>query len=113
MNGFAQTEKGEPMNDLISREAARSTLNDEITITGKSNAIAVTDYVRRVERRLEQLPAADAVPVIRCKDCKHWYTTWQNDFAPNYHYCPFTDGTHRDDFYCADAEMRGEQDDSV
>lgn len=47
--------------------------------------------------------------IIRCKDCKHWETTWTNDFAPNYHYCPLVDGTRRDDFYCADAERRGEE----
>ena len=50
--------------------------------------------------------------LIRCKDCEHWDTTWQNDFAPNYHYCPLIDGTRRDDFYCADAELRGDSDDN-
>lgn len=50
--------------------------------------------------------------IIRCKDCEHWDTTWQNDFAPNYHYCPLIDGTRRDDFYCADADMRGGQDET-
>lgn len=44
--------------------------------------------------------------IIRCKECEHWDTSWQNDYAPNYHYCPFVDGTHRGDFYCADAERR-------
>ena len=48
--------------------------------------------------------------IIRCRDCKHWETTWTNDFAPNYHYCPLVDGTRRDDFYCADAERRCESD---
>lgn len=49
----------------------------------------------------------DAEPdIIRCKDCKHWDTTWQNDYAPNYHYCPMIDSTRRNDFYCADAERR-------
>ena len=44
--------------------------------------------------------------IIRCKDCKYWDTTWQNDYAPNYHYCPMIDGTRRNDFYCAYAERR-------
>lgn len=44
--------------------------------------------------------------IIRCKDCKYWDTTWQNDYAPNYHYCPMIDGTHRNNFYCAYAERR-------
>lgn len=44
--------------------------------------------------------------IIYCKDCENWDTTWQNDFAPNYHYCPMMDGTYRGDFYCAKAERR-------
>ena len=54
---------------------------------------------------LKQLPSAQP-DIIRCKDCKYWDTTWQNDYAPNYHYCPMIDGTRRNDFYCADAERR-------
>ena len=46
--------------------------------------------------------------IIRCKDCKYWDTTWQNDYAPNYHYCPMIDGTRRNDFYCAYAERKEE-----
>lgn len=48
----------------------------------------------------------DMVEVIRCKDCKNWDTTWQNDWAKNYHYCPLIDGTRNGDWYCADAERR-------
>ena len=47
--------------------------------------------------------------IVRCKDCKHWDTSWQNDYAPNYHYCLLVDGTRRDDFYCADAERRTDE----
>lgn len=54
---------------------------------------------------LLDLPSAQP-EIIRCKDCKYWDTSWQNDYAPNYHYCPNVDGTRRDDFYCADAERR-------
>ena len=42
--------------------------------------------------------------IIRCKDCENWDTTWQNDSAPNYHYCPIMDGTYSGDFYCGKAE---------
>lgn len=44
--------------------------------------------------------------IIRCKDCGHWDTTWQNDLTPNYHYCSLVEGTRSGDFYCADAERR-------
>ena len=46
------------MNDLISRQAAIDALNDEFTITGKTNAIVVQDYIRRVYNRLRALPTA-------------------------------------------------------
>lgn len=47
--------------------------------------------------------------IIRCKDCENWDTTWQNDSAPNYHYCPMMDGTYSGDFYCARAERRTDE----
>ena len=52
------------------------------------------------------ISALEQPEIIRCKDCEHWDTTWQNDFAPNYHYCPMIDGVRKDNFYCADAERR-------
>ena len=72
--------------------------------------LSVADVIDQIDREdtIELQPE-----IIRCKDCEHWDTTWQNDFAPNYHYCPLVDGTRRDDFYCADAEMRGEQDEKT
>ena len=47
--------------------------------------------------------------IIRCKDCGHWDTTWQNDWAKNYHYCPLIDGIRNGDWYCADAERRTDE----
>lgn len=63
------------------------------------------------EEQIKNAPTVDAVEVVRCKDCKNWDTTWQNDYAPNYHYCPMIDGTRRNDFYCADAERRTDETD--
>ena len=65
------------------------------------------EYQRIIDRFMA---FASAQPeIIRCKECKHWDTSWQNDYAPNYHYCPLVDGTRRDDFYCADAERREDE----
>ena len=47
--------------------------------------------------------------IVKCKDCENWDTTWQNDSAPNYHYCPMMDGTYSGDFYCAKAERRTDE----
>jgi len=51
------SERPEPCEDAVSREDAIDTLDDEITITGKSNAYVVIDYVQRVKRKLENLPS--------------------------------------------------------
>ena len=82
------------MDDSISRQAAIDALK---LFGAEHNAIAV----------IKGLPSAET-EIVRCKECEHWDTSWQNDYAPNYHYCPLVDGTRRDDFYCADAERRGE-----
>lgn len=64
-----------------------------------------TPIAIRAKLTVEALPPAQP-EIIRCKDCGHWDRTWQNDFAPNYHYCSLVDGTRSGDFYCADAERR-------
>ena len=48
------------MDDLISRAAAL-------------NSLLMSKNYRDAHDSLEQLPAVDAVPVVRCKDCKHWH----------------------------------------
>lgn len=53
---------------------------------------------------IKDAPTIDAVPVVRCKDCKYWDKTWRNDWSPDYHYCPMTDGVRKGIFYCAYAE---------
>lgn len=57
---------------------------------------------------VKQLPSAQP-EIIHCRDCKNWDTTWQNDWAKNYHYCPLIDGTRNGDWYCADAERRTDE----
>lgn len=65
-------------------------------------------------------PAVDAVPVVRCKDCKH-RPVWINEsemggfgleFPDNKCPCQCDDGYYswmpNDDWYCADGERRDE-----
>ena len=48
------------MADYIERKALRDALYDADAITMQGIKL------------LNQFPAADAVPVVRCKDCKHY-----------------------------------------
>jgi hypothetical protein len=70
------------MSDYIDRRAALDGLNEQIAYCDKalgSFEISMKDeYAVKVERasliaykcQLESIPAADVVPVVRCKDCK-------------------------------------------
>lgn len=72
------------MDDLISRSAAIEALDQHSYENG-------SDYAKTVEL-LNELPAFDAVPVVRCPACS-WRT--KSSFCRRHgHYV-------RDDFFCA------------
>lgn len=56
-------------------------------------------------REFEQLPAVDAIPVIRCEDCKHMHAVNLPD-GQSWHYCPYMKFDVDPDFYCARGERR-------
>ena len=91
--------------------------NDAQTIAQLPSAQPYTDKEVQKMQDMEQAQIEKAFDlgredaqseIIACGDCKHWDTTWQNDYAPNYHYCPLIDGTRNSEWYCADAERREE-----
>lgn len=74
------------------------------------NAYEIHGNHKKVVELLKELAERRKQPeVIHCKDCENWDTTWQNDFAPNYHYCPMMDGTYSGDFYCGKSERRTDE----
>lgn len=100
------------MDDLISRQAAidalARTAREKFNLSDEFNY-----YLAGLidgEMAIQQLPSAQP-EIIRCKDCKHWDTTWESDRTKNCHYCPFIDGTSTGDWYCADAERRTDETD--
>ena len=63
--------------------------------------------------KMDDLPTSakceevDAVPVVRCKDCKHYRTS--DAGHPDCDYCDrLICGTIKPDFYCADGERKTE-----
>ena len=95
-------EEGNPVADLIKRDDALAAL----ALVVKTNDLAyVPAYARKA---LKYIPAVDAVPVIRCKDCRYCRllndgisfecAAWDMDFyAPHY---------SAETYYCADGERR-------
>lgn len=51
------------MSDYISRQAA---IDIVVYECGKWTGLA-----KEISKQLKQLPSADLVPVVRCRDCKH------------------------------------------
>ena len=126
------------MNDYISRKDVLNLVRIGYLVSNSNsrkivdhiNAIPTADVVSRevvnqikwerdtAIQQLEELgygfgesqeDESDVVEVVRCKDCKHWDTTWESDWTKSYHYCPFIDGTSTGDWYCADAERREDE----
>ena len=85
------------MSDYISRAAAIRAITEQQGVVDKSVA----------KRVLTQLPSADVVEVIRCKDCDNWQTGWKA-WSDNGHYCGMIDGDTQPDFYCSYAERRND-----
>lgn len=58
-------------------------------------------------------PTVDAVPVVRCKDCKHWIPGWitdRDDFVPPS--CKRNAGVWSFNSFCCDGERKdGERND--
>lgn len=70
----------------------------------------IDGYVHGMEKVLEEIDAAltiDAVPVVRCRDCKKGWP------AGEYVYCmkPYAGHwpTHKWDWYCADGERKEDE----
>ena len=56
---------------------------------------------------VEQMPEVDAVPVVRCGECKYHSTyVCRNDFTGISHHCECGVPTYDDDFYCFFGERR-------
>lgn len=57
------------MAEYIDREAAFDAISD---LAGKAPTRSAYETVWKSARVLKKIPAADVVPVVRCKDCIHY-----------------------------------------
>ena len=52
---------------------------------------------------IDNAPTIDAVPVVRCKNCKHRYITGS---TTHYYVCDFMDAEYNDNGYCHHGERK-------
>lgn len=57
---------------------------------------------------IDHAPIIDAVPVIKCKDCKHRYITGS---TTHYYVCDFMDAEYNDNGYCHHGERKDDETD--
>lgn len=94
---FVATERGKIMADYIDRREAFEIASD------LRDCISVEGYWAWAER-IKRLPSADAVEVVRCRDCKHRYVDGEN---VRYNVCDLNHNkVQEDDWYCADGERK-------
>ena len=51
-------------------------LLEKLPIVEKDEQISLIGAVADMVVLISNAPTIDAVPVVRCKDCKHWGTDW-------------------------------------
>lgn len=75
------------MADLIDRQAAIEALDDNITLTGWGNSVAVRDYILRTKKRLQAIPAAQ--PERKTVKWNVYYHDY-NDFSYSCNWCGYS-----------------------
>lgn len=68
------------MTEYIEREAALSLVQPDAPEDEKA-AVTIATAKKLVRNIVRRTPAADVVPVVRCKDCKYWQDN--NDGYPH------------------------------
>lgn len=89
------------MTEYIEREATIDFIkNNTPTINGETT-------MECVERSLKNVPAADVVEVVRCKDCKQWQRNVGFIDSPNGH-CFYLDIEMNGSDFCSYGEKKKE-----
>lgn len=113
------------MSDLIYKQSVVNEIDGWIRCCTENDENAgiksVLSLLKERIEHIESLPSADAVEVVRCKDCKHWFPHTQCGFDEDndeYHdYCglliPDDDYyayIRKSDDYCSYGERKGGED---
>lgn len=55
---------------------------------------------------IDNIPTADVVEVVRCRECIHWFDKWEAVSIPEAHYCRKMGLFKLSDYYCADGKRK-------
>ena len=91
------------MDDLISRQAAIDTMHQYSHFDDFDASVVDEDLAVKA---LKDLPSADTVEVVRCKDCKWCEADYYTDGNVPYWICRNWDGGTDADGFCYEAERK-------
>ena len=90
--------------------ANRPTERDSLIVTVRKAFDALEQAETNCSEIPNNCPAADVVPVVRCKDCKHWNPQLKTANGNGLGSCDFHDvALVTSEGFCYWAEKRGEQ----
>lgn len=97
------------MNDYISRQVTIDALGERPMVWTSDDDYALGERNQYDIDRLaiETVPSADAVEVVRCRDCKYWHDA---PAADGFNSCEMDALIRHEGFFCANGERKdGEQ----
>jgi hypothetical protein len=99
------------MGGYINRELLLKYLETSIVVSGRNDVVPLElRGVHKVVNRIKTMPTEDVVPVVRCKDCKHYKAQeksahWENKTK----YCCRTVTLKvNDNDFCSYGERKGD-----
>lgn len=72
----------------------------------RNDALAIARYAQDKEAGILNLPAADVVPVVRCKDCLYSDDSWAKVNEKGFLICPASGMEITDNDFCSYGERR-------
>ena len=110
------------MDDLIHRQDVSGALTMECSWIIYDEYGQLTPNGKEILRTLKKIPSADAVEVVRCKDCKYRPISYgdEHDLCfPEEYRCPcqcddnWYSWMPKDDFFCARGERKEEENNEI
>lgn len=90
---------------LIDADALMKTLiHRSYHVTDYWNSKGMGMFLFGIEQAINEQPTIDAVPVIRCRDCKHWYEKYRHGIDMSA--CKRAIGYFGANDYCSRAERK-------
>ena len=94
-------------DDLISKRAAISEIDELFRLYNKTLRPDESNAAFEAMSRIKQLQTVDAVPVIRCKDCKYYLPEpWGGGILQIDYMCYNGLGLSKPDDFCSRAERK-------